>query len=810
MPVMPGSEKAVTLRLAVEGHSVARDAIKGLQNAIKQVADQAAASKATYEGVSEEWRKLIATGGDLQTQVEELSESMAPREIFAAINRFNKEYEGDLKQIAKDTKEAAEVTAELGEAYEEVAEATHEAADELSKATDETKEAAEATDHFKTVLTALVAYISVRAIQGYIDLGESTFQLRQQFEFATAMTDQFGVGMREMVEIVQEASGHALTMRESVELLSGGLGSLGGDAGTIEAVVTAGERLSVVMGTDVATAIQRTTSAILELRTTEFRRFIPELRTIPEITAAIARELGIANEQVTQAHIRTQLLIDVLEGVKDMADPEDNPFTQLKVAAKDLADVLSVAIFAPGGEFTTWTQVATGELTELKGWVNENEGAFREWVEWIGKAVILLAGSRGLIWAITTVTTLFRSFARLLILTVIPAVRSAGIALGAAGLGGSLIALAGTILVAATAWDIYREAQRRAAQVAAVEGLREIGMAEGATPQEMGLVWDPEALSGFGSWVDPATGFVGVGAGGGVDAGASLQAEIDRLNEAMRNLGVGAGGGGGGGGGRETDAGAARRVAAAAAEAELLALQEIKTQADIAAAKAEEELLRIREEHLQVLAALTKQEEWRLAQLELAKEKADELAAKAEEELEAERARIQLLKENAAKIEEAQRAALLASGKIWTDLKDLMVDQIGILTESIIEGDIANALSKTFDMLGSIIAEHIQTRIARQVPGLGGSLLGALGGGIVGGLVGWGLNEIFGGGAKSQGSTKQLPLYAFITNWKDQFPPPLPFSFNVSGRSGMFDVGGGGWSLDQTRQGRRLAFHLSR
>lgn len=132
-----------------------------------------------------------------------------------------------------------------------------------------------------------------------------------------------------------------------------------------------------------------------------------------------------------------------------------------------------------------------------------------------------------------------------------------------------------------------------------------------------------------------------------------------------------------------------------------------------------------------------------------------------------------------------KKTANLIKG-MFISISDTILDAARMLGRSIISGDIASALRNIFSMIGNAIAEHINTRIVAQIPGLGGGILGAIGGGLISGLLG----SIFGGGGRGEDASSPVFVSAHISNWDQffQFGTTLPVSFVYSGRGGGYDV----------------------
>lgn len=248
-------------------------------------------------------------------------------------------------------------------------------------------------------------------------------------------------------------------------------------------------------------------------------------------------------------------------------------------------------------------------------------------------------------------------------------------------------------------------------------------------------------------------------------------------------------------------------------EAEWLAFQDVKRQADLAAAKAEEELLTVRSEQAKItdFLAAAEAEKLRILQGRLLAEKvinAFELKRRERQVAEAE-AEKQTALDVRRKRDELERIAREPMKQVFRSLRESIIDSAGILGASIISGDIAVALNKVFSMLGQEIGNYVNKLIAPKGAGLGSKILGSLAGGIVGAGIGW-LGSLFTGKGGS-GSTPSTPNYVYVVNFpEDRLGAYLPFSFMASGRSERYDVDYRGASLDQMRSGRRLGFHYGK
>ena len=147
--------------------------------------------------------------------------------------------------------------------------------------------------------------------------------------------------------------------------------------------------------------------------------------------------------------------------------------------------------------------------------------------------------------------------------------------------------------------------------------------------------------------------------------------------------------------------------------------------------------------------------------------------------------------------------------KTFNTLEKALLKGTESLVKSVVSGDIKNAFENMFDMIGSAISEIATSKMSAFFGGgMGGSILGAIGGGVVGGLFSL-IGGLFGGGKK--GETIDDPAFFHMTNIGEmiyQLGFSLPSSFVLSGRSDYMNVGPHGFTLDNTRQERRLGMHM--
>jgi len=142
------------------------------------------------------------------------------------------------------------------------------------------------------------------------------------------------------------------------------------------------------------------------------------------------------------------------------------------------------------------------------------------------------------------------------------------------------------------------------------------------------------------------------------------------------------------------------------------------------------------------------------------------------------------------------------------DMEKQLYNVVGQFAADLVSGDVGTAIRGAFAGLANYIASAVQQSVSASIGG--GGMFAGIAGAAIGGAVGAGV-AILGSllfPAKQPGFSKELPIYASITNWNEQnLGSFLPFSFMMSGRAGEFDVDYRGASLDRMRQGRRLGFH---
>jgi|GEM_PF-2654333 len=155
-------------------------------------------------------------------------------------------------------------------------------------------------------------------------------------------------------------------------------------------------------------------------------------------------------------------------------------------------------------------------------------------------------------------------------------------------------------------------------------------------------------------------------------------------------------------------------------------------------------------------------------------------------------------------LEEMEGALDESVKEVYRTWRERIQEGARLLGESIVTGDISEALRYVFNTLASHIAERIQAMLAQH----GLAALGGVAGGIIGAFVGWGISQLMPG---QKGSTPSIPIYAHVVNFpEDRLGAYLPFSFLFSGRSNVYDVDYRGASLDRMRTGRRLGFHYGK
>lgn len=92
---------------------------------------------------------------------------------------------------------------------------------------------------------------------------------------------------------------------------------------------------------------------------------------------------------------------------------------------------------------------------------------------------------------------------------------------------------------------------------------------------------------------------------------------------------------------------------------------------------------------------------------------------------------------------------------------------IDAFTQSIISGDIKQALRNAFAALARGVVNAVTETVSRS---MGGGFGGAVAGMLAGGLVGWGLSKLFklGGSGNSRGpDEKNKPVIVAVSNWPD-------------------------------------------